>query len=201
MKFLGLLVDPKLRFKNHIHKLCSKLSQIAGMIGGAKHYLNQTQMMLLYNTLVLPHLTYCSLIWGINYPSNLDRIIILQKRIARNILHLNFRESVLHRFGKIQMLTIHSLVKYRAILFAHKHLNNNVPSSLRDILVLSEAVVSTRNTDLFNIPFTKVVYRKHTVRHFVPTVWNELSQCCDLHPTLSISTIKKRTKNYLYENQ
>ena len=164
VKFLGLLVDSKLTFKAHIHKLGTKMSQLAGVIGNAKHFLNQSQLMLLYNSLLVPHLTYCSLIWGINYSTNLSRLLLLQKRIARHILGLKHSESVTHRFGEIQMLTIYSLIKYRAVLFAHKHLNHRIPASLSSILEIRDPVVETRSSSKFKIPFSRLNYRSHTVR-------------------------------------
>ena len=55
VKFLGVLVDPDLTFKPHIHKLSVKLAQLSGVIGSVKHLLSISQLVLIYNALVLPH--------------------------------------------------------------------------------------------------------------------------------------------------
>ena len=171
------------------------------MIGSVKHLLSKSQLMLIYNALVLPHLSYCSLIWGINYQSNLKRLLLLQKRIARHILGLSYRESVSHRLGELQMLNIYSILKYKAIIFGHRHLNNATPISLRTLLEVRKPEVETRNRHGFSVPFTRLTYRKNTARFYIPIIWNEFSQYCQLDQSLSISTVKKRTKNYLFENQ
>ena len=49
-------------------------------------------LLLLYNTLVLPHLNYCAEIWGNTYDSTLKELIILHKRVIRIIGNLNYRE-------------------------------------------------------------------------------------------------------------
>ena len=201
VKFLGVIVDSNLSFKPHIHKLSIKLAQLSGVISSVKHVLSNPQLMLIYNALVLPHLSYCSLIWGINYQSNLKRLLLLQKRIARHILGLNYRESVSYRLGELQMLNINSILKYKAVIFAHKHLNNATPSSLKTLLEIRKPAVETRSTYGFSVPFTRLTYRKNTARFYIPTIWNELSQCCQLDQDLTISTVKKRTKNYLLQNQ
>ena len=109
VKFLGVLVDSNLSFKPHIHKLSLKLAQLSGVIRGTKQLLSKSQLTLLYNALIFPHLTYCCLIWGINYQSHLKRLLLLQKRIARHVLGLAYNESVSHRFGELQMLNIYSM--------------------------------------------------------------------------------------------
>ena len=92
-------------------------------------------------------------------------------------------------------------MKYRAIIFAHKHLNNALPRALRNLLEIRDPVVDTRDSSTFIIPFTRSNYRKNTVRFFVPKIWNELGQNCDLSQGVTISTIKRRIKKYLFENQ
>ena len=121
VKFLGLLLDSQLTFKAHIKNLSTKLSQIAGVINRARRYLEQEHLLLLYNSLMLPHLNYCCLLWGINYKTNLQSIIKIQKRSARTILGLNYRDSVTHRFKEIGMLSIYSIVTYKSVIFAHKY--------------------------------------------------------------------------------
>lgn len=201
VKFLGVIVDSNLNFKPHIHQLSVKLAQLSGVIGSIKYILSKPQLVLIYNALILPHLTYCSLIWGLNYHTSLKRLLLLQKRIARHILGLNYRDSVTHRFGDLKILTVYIILKYRAVLFAHKYLNNVLPRALQNILEIRDPVVDTRNRNMLFIPFTRLNYRKHTVRFSVPEIWNELGQKCELSQNLTISTIKKRTKKYLFENQ
>ena len=114
-----------------------------------------------------------------NYDSNLQCILKMQKRLARTILGLNYRDSVTHRFKDIGMLSIYSIVTYKSIIFAHKHKNNAKPKILKDLLKVRAPNV-TRNLDTFDVPFTRHTYRKHTSRFFVPEAWNKLLQPCKL---------------------
>ena len=200
VKFLGLYVDSHLTFKAHIKKLCTKLCQIAGIIRSAGRYLGKNHKLLLYNCLVLPHISYCCLLWGINYDSNLQCILKMQKRLARTILGLNYRDSVTHRFKDIGMLSIYSIVTYKSIIFAHKHINNAKPKILKDLLKVRAPNV-TRNLDTFDVPFTRHIYRKHTSRFFVPEAWNKLLQPCKLGMDVKLTTIKNNVKTHLLLTQ
>ena len=52
------------------------------------------ELTLLYNTLILPHLNYCAVVWGRNYDSNTKRIMLLQKQAVRIIDKKNFFVSI-----------------------------------------------------------------------------------------------------------
>jgi hypothetical protein len=55
-KFLGVLIDQGLSWRGHIRKVITKLRQTMGLIGRAKGFMDEAQVLLLYNTMVLPHL-------------------------------------------------------------------------------------------------------------------------------------------------
>ena len=48
---------------------------------------------MLYHSLVYPHLNYVTEVWGSADPTNLNRILILQKRIVRMMTYNDFREQ------------------------------------------------------------------------------------------------------------
>lgn len=80
VKFLGVLVDEKLSWKHHISSLSSILSRNIGILSRVRYKLPVEAMVLLYNTLILPYLNYCNIVWGGANKSNLDQLIKLQKR-------------------------------------------------------------------------------------------------------------------------
>ena len=88
-KFLGVFIDKGISWRVHIGKIVSKISQTVGIIARARGFMNGPQLLLLYNTMVLPHLQYCLLNWG-NFKGdrNLglrDRLLTLQKSLVRII--------------------------------------------------------------------------------------------------------------------
>ena len=88
-KFLGVYIDSKISWRSHINKIISRISQTVGIIGRAKSFMNSTQLGLLYNTMVLPHLQYCIINWGnFKYDSNIalkNKLLTLQKCLVRII--------------------------------------------------------------------------------------------------------------------
>ena len=72
----------QLTLKTHISEISLKIAKNIGVIHRIARLLPQSIKLSLYYALVYPYLSYCNLIWAINYPSRLTR---LQKRIIRLI--------------------------------------------------------------------------------------------------------------------
>ena len=56
--------DEHLSWDNHIQDVACKVSRNVGILRKLKFTLPQTCLLLLYNSLVLPYLHYCSIIWN-----------------------------------------------------------------------------------------------------------------------------------------
>ena len=62
-----------------------KIAQVKGVMFKIKNKVDCIVLCMVYNSLVLPFLSYCCEIWGNTYASRLHELIILQKRVIRVI--------------------------------------------------------------------------------------------------------------------
>ena len=62
VKFLGVFVDEKLDWKEHIHIISGKISRSIGIISKSRFYLSRETLFKLYFTLVYPYLYYGNII-------------------------------------------------------------------------------------------------------------------------------------------
>ena len=81
-KFLGVMIDSKLNWKDHVAMVKSKLSKSIAIMRKAKHLLDRRSGMILYVSLFLPYISYCCEVWGNTYSSNIKNVYILQKKAA-----------------------------------------------------------------------------------------------------------------------
>ena len=58
-KFLGIIVDDQLKWKQHIDYIKNKISKSIGIIYKARNYVNTHTLRNLYYTFVYPYLIYC----------------------------------------------------------------------------------------------------------------------------------------------
>ena len=78
-KFLGVLIDDKVNFSNHIEYICLKVSVSIGILNKL-NFLPIEILKILYYSMIYPHLNYGILAWGSTFKTNLKPLIILQKK-------------------------------------------------------------------------------------------------------------------------
>ena len=76
-----LHVDNVLTWKAHIQNIHNTIAEKLSLLCRIKQYLQYKARTTLYNSYILPHLDYCSTLWGNATTS--DRIYKLQRRAAR----------------------------------------------------------------------------------------------------------------------
>ena len=200
VKFLGVVVDEQLSFKQHIESVAKKLSVGIGLLYRGREVLNRNQLTLLYNTILLPNLTYCNLIWGINFPSHLDRLKILQKRAARVILGIGYSEPVSHRFQELGIIPITNLVKKRCLIMIYKMKHSLAPTQTQHLLEWKSTTSDTpnvRHSGPLIIPYARTKYRQDSFRIYAPKLFNKLSFSHNININVPISTYKSKVMEAL----
>ena len=70
-------------FSKHISELCTKASQRVGVLSRLRNLIPTETKLLLYKTSILPHLTYCHLIWHFCKASDARKVERVQERALR----------------------------------------------------------------------------------------------------------------------
>ena len=71
-KFLGIYIDEKLKWDEHIYNMNKKISKSFFAIRKARHVLSRKHLTTLYYSLVYPYLAYGVTLWGSTYPTHLS---------------------------------------------------------------------------------------------------------------------------------
>ena len=87
--FLGVVLACTLKGDKHIGHVSLKVSREIGVLFRLKHIYPQEVLLTLYNTLILPHLSYCILVWGSKIQTN-HRLHLLQKKAVRIITNKDY---------------------------------------------------------------------------------------------------------------
>ena len=72
---------------------------------------------LIYNSLVLPYLTYCNLVWACSSAYKLSSVVVLQKRAVRNIAKVDYRAHTSPLFKKLYSLKVIDMRCFQTALF------------------------------------------------------------------------------------
>ena len=123
-KFLGVLIDDKLRFNKHVEMLCSKMAQSIGMMRRISHLVPTNILKNLYYTMIYSRFTYAITTWGSAFPSTLSRLeSLVKKAITLVTTHPNVNQTQsLYNFTEFQgVYDYFVLCKMFKIVSENKH--------------------------------------------------------------------------------
>ena len=89
-KYLGITIDNKLSFKQHIIHLENRVARSVGIIAKVSYYLPFNTPITLYHALVHSQLFYALPIWASTYKTYLNKLEKLQKQSFKNNLQNAF---------------------------------------------------------------------------------------------------------------
>ena len=84
-KDLGVWIDSKLKFSNHVEHAVSKANRILGLIRRSFTYLDIPLLKQLYTSMVRPYLEYGNVVWHPRFQKDIDMLESVQHRVTRII--------------------------------------------------------------------------------------------------------------------
>lgn len=197
IKYLGVTIDKYLKFSTHINRVSAIVSRNIGIIARNRYFIDSKSAYILYNTLVLPHLNYCCMIWGINYRSHLIKLITLQKRAVRLIDNIHLPQSSQPTFKRYKILRLEDIAKSQMLILMHKFLIKQLPEAFDSLYSIRQRQEhNTRQQSHLNQPFSNRNYRLSTSTCIGPRLWNDI--CAEMFPLISdIPNSKHIIKNII----
>jgi len=161
--FLGVTIDSRLDWKQHIDEICKNMARFCYALRLISKMVNEKTALMCYHAYIESRMRYGVIFWCNSSDSN--RIFIMQKRSIRSIFKMNQRESCREIFNQYGILTLYSMYILEAIMFVAKNPKFFQPYG-------SSHSYDTRNrTDLK--PYTpNANYIRDNVQYMVMTVYN-----------------------------
>ena len=200
IRYLGLLIDDKLKFDIHISSVSSRLSRAAGVSFAIGNNLSYDAARSLYFSFTHSIISYLLLFWGSSFNIHLKRVQVVQNRVIRNL----FARKIVHAnttdlFHKVNILKVKDLYyKELGISFykaLHLHHYDSIMNSLNALNWTHN--YNTRKINYFRLPKSR--YSAHS-RHLLfvgVQFWNSLP--LNLRAAQSLSTFKKLLHKHLLD--
>ena len=177
-KFLGVIVDEKLNWKEHISKVKNKTSKSLAIINKVKSLLNIDALKSLYYALFLPYINYCLEIWGSSNESNLQCIFKLQKNVVRLICNKGRREHTNSLFYKLKIIKFFDLRNLKICTVVHRAINQLLSLNLIKLLNLevNNTVFYTRNRNKLKHKFVRTKKKSFCISVIGVRLYNNLQE-------------------------
>jgi len=192
-KFLGVLIDEKLTWQNHISQIRKRIRSGLYSLNMANHILSVNNLRTLYFSLIHPHLTYCNLIWGTAAKTHLRPLEVQQKRAVRIINHSPYNAHTSAIFKKLNIPKLADINQTQQALLLYKNANNTLPVCLNDMFIPNSECHSyqTRHRDDIHFQKARLNIVHNSFIHSGPKIW------FGLPPEIKAATSQKSFDSHL----
>ena len=195
-KFLGVIVDQRLNWKDHVSFVAGKLSKSCGILYKIRNCLTTPAKSLLYYSLIHPFLTYCINVYASTYKTNLRPVISSQKRVIRTLSHASRRDHTLPLFCQWNILPLCHIINFSAAVFVYKALNQLTYID-NEFFVRNNPVYNLRNNTDLQIHRNSSTQSQLFLKYRAAKIWNSIT--IDIRMSSSIATFKRKLKLYMFE--
>ena len=178
VEYLGVLLDYKLSWKNHVDSIALKISKSIGMLSKLRHFVPHHTLVNIHNSLSTPYLRYGLTVWGQASKTHLSKLLILQKPALRFIYFSDRCDHAIPLFLNAHILPI-NFMHYKLLAETmHDVSNDLVPSNLNDLFVPT-AKIHSHNTQAsvsknFYIQKSNAEIKRKSFSRIGAKLWNEI---------------------------
>lgn len=192
-KFLGVIINNKLTWNDHIKMIKIKISKNIGIISRMRFFVPRSVLLSLYHALVEPYLQYCNLVWATHRSSVLNELYLCQKRILRIITNSDRRCHSTPLFKQLNILPIFNINDLQVGCFMYSAVHKLMQTESLDSVFVRNSAFHSYDTRRCN-DMHQVQYRlnvtKFSIRIRGPNLWNSLPS--ELQCSQTLRTFKKR---------
>jgi hypothetical protein len=190
VKFLGVLIDDKMSFKDHVANIRKKLSKSLYLLNSVKNVLPSKTILLLYYSMFHSHLIYSIQLWSSTPQSLINSLFKLQKKAIRIVANAKFNAHTEPLFKKMEILPLPDLITYFGLQFMHRFTNNLLPTAFDGVWVTNERTIGSnamrlRNFNNLQIQYPNLSYLSRLPFFALPRMWESF-------PNNSIKSISQK---------
>jgi hypothetical protein len=197
LKFLGVLLDENVTWRDHIHYLESKISKNIGLICRAKPFLNPYCLKFLYFSFIHCHLNYANIAWCSTNKNKIKKLFNKQKHAIRIISNVGRFTHSQALFIKLNIMDIYQINIYHLLIFMFK-INKNISLKLfNPLFKLNQNRYLTRYSyNSYHQPKNYFVATEFSISIRGPKVWNKILTD-DLKTIATLNEFKTKLKQRL----
>ena len=198
-KFLGVQIDSQLNWKNHIEYTCKKLSKCIGILSKARRKLQKSSLISLYYSFAFPYFIYCNHVWGSTYQTNLNNVVLVQKKLIRIITCSPFRAHTEPLMLANRLMSLSNINMYMTCIFVYQCLNGCIPDIFNDFYTCNRNIHGreTRQANDLHVPYGRLDIRQNSMKIHGANMWNSIPEHVKMSE--SVYLFKQRMRNFLLD--
>ena len=198
-KYLGILIDNSVTWKEHIDYVYKKLIKFTSIFYKIRNKLNNEILKMLYFAFVYPHLLYGIEIYGNTYHSHLSKLETLNNKILRILQNKPLRTHTIDLYSSYLTLPLSLLHNFQILLFVHKfiHHSGKLPPVFMSYFIQNQFIHQHDTRTRCNLhPYTPCTnFGKRAIKYKGTQLWNDLPE--NLKLLVSTVSFKRELKYFL----
>ena len=177
-KFLGLTINEKLSWKEHMNGILVTIQRNLGIIYKIRRCLNRNVLMQLYYSLIFSHIKYGIVIWHHGNTTEKKKIQVVINKFMRIIYSMGYRESVRAIMAENKILSLNQLFTKEIAIVQQKLESDCLPKHFKDLYanLQNNSSIVTRSRSTYNPSFCRSLYFRQNITHIGPKIWNNVPE-------------------------
>ena len=130
IKYLGIMIDDKLNLKKNTELVLKKMAKKTGFLMRNRKKVDTEAKLMLYKSIVAPHIDYCSSILYLCYSGEISDLQKIQNRALRAIYNESRYASIDVMLRNSNILDVKQRIYFNVLLLLYKAKNNLLPEYL-----------------------------------------------------------------------
>ena len=196
VKYLGLFINEKLTWTEHINYLIDKVSSLSGILYRNKILLPSNCRRNIYFALIHSNISYCVEVYANVSKSALHPLIVKCNRLLRSLQMKSRTTHLFDLYSAYDTLPVDLLFEYNTLQLMHKctHNGQSLPTNVQNWFLRGSTIHShnTRHKDQFML---QSKYNPCSLLFYGPSMWSKIPQ--PLQNDKSLKSFQKNLKHSL----
>jgi hypothetical protein len=187
VKLLGITIDSKLNFSEHVTELCKKTSKQLNVLRRLSYCMNTDSKLTLFRSYMLSHFSYCSIIWHFCGKVISDKIEKIQEKALRTV-YTDYSTPYDKLLERANLPTLKGGRLQNFAIVTYKIQNKLCPIFLENLITLklNKYKLRSGNFSLELPSMSSTNYGLHSFTFLAPKLWNAIPENVRLSKNLAI---------------
>ena len=197
-RYLGVVMDSDLNFKNHIQTITKSSYYHLKNISRIKGLMSQQDLEKLVHAFIFSRVDYSNSIFSGLPKKSIRRLQLIQNAAAQVLTKTKRVDHITPVLRSLHWLPVTQRIDFKILLLAYKALNCLGPKYIRDLLVQYEPSRPLRSSGagLLCVPKFRTKHGESAFSFYAPYIWNKLPE--NIRSAESLSSFKSRLKAHLF---
>ena len=200
-KYLGIMINNKLTYKDQIDQICIKLMKGNLLIAKLRHFVPFEHLKNFYFAHINSHINYGSLIWGSCAKTYIHKVKRLQDKSIRLLTFQGRAYHLNKSYSELDILQAEKLIQLNRVYFVWKILKNPNSQHMKKIFQ-NHGVINSNRTHSSSHKFIQPHRITEPGQKFITCIgiknWNKLPE--HFSKTSSANEFKKSVRFFLQDN-